>query len=242
MLDEKVRIGKAAEILGVTVQTLRNWEKAGKLCSSRSLGGQRYYMLRDIQRYMLDIEALGWAWAASAQLPEVPDEYYCGRHDRFMSRIEKMSVVLSRSSRNISNDIVSLLTLVVGEIGDNSFVHNIGNWPDVPGVFFAYDLDKSVIVLADRGRGVKETLRYVRPHLANDIDALTTAFTEIVSGRDPEKRGNGLKVVRSVAESKLIGLVFRSGLGIMSIPKKIGPMNISLAKENVRGTYVVITF
>jgi hypothetical protein len=60
MLDEKVRIGKAAEILGVTVQTLRNWEKAGKLCSSRSPGGQRYYMLCDLQRYMLDIETLGW--------------------------------------------------------------------------------------------------------------------------------------------------------------------------------------
>jgi hypothetical protein len=182
------------------------------------------------------------AWAASAQSPEIPDEYYCGRHDRFMSRLEKMSVMLLQSSRNISNDIVSLLTLVVGEIGDNSFVHNIGNWPDVPGVFFAYDLDKRLIVLADRGRGVRATLLYVRPHLTNDVDALTTAFTEIVSGRDPEKRGNGLKVVRSVAESKLIGLLFRSGLGTMSIPKKIGFMNISMAKENIRGTYAVITF
>jgi len=39
-----VKIGKAAEILGVDVQTLRAWEKSGELIPDRrSAGGVRYY-------------------------------------------------------------------------------------------------------------------------------------------------------------------------------------------------------
>lgn len=242
MADEKMRIGEAAKLLGVTVQTLRNWEKSGKLPAHRSPGGQRYYERRDLQRFMVDSQALGLAWAASEQAPEIPDEYYCERHDRFTSRLEKMSVAFLQSLGGRSQDIVSLLTLVAGEIGDNSFAHNLGNWPDVPGAFFTYDMRRRLIVLADRGRGVRATLSRVRPNLGSDMEALQVAFTEIVSGRDPEKRGNGLKVVRRVAESNTIGLVFRSGLGRVDIPKPPGPMRIKMATENIRGTYAVITF
>ncbi|MBI2551480.1 MerR family DNA-binding transcriptional regulator [Candidatus Uhrbacteria bacterium] len=239
--NKNVRIGEAAKMLGVTTQTLRNWEKSGKLRAERSPGQQRYYPIADLKMFALDLKKLGLAWAASAQPPDLPDEYYCERLDRFTSRVAKMGSELEKDSR-VSEDLASLLTLVAGEIGDNSFAHNVGNWPDVPGVFFAYDITKRIIVLADRGRGVKTTLRQVRPNLATDIDALTVAFTEIVSGRDPEKRGNGLKVVRNVAESKQIGLLFRSGIGIVHIPTSQGSMQIKMSEGNVRGTYAVISF
>ncbi|MDP3956275.1 MAG: MerR family transcriptional regulator [bacterium] len=241
-MDEEIRIGKAAEILGVTVQTMRNWEKMGKLKANRSAGGQRYYKLQDIQRFALDLEIVGWAWAASAQPPELSDEYYCERQDRFTTRLEKMSTTLLRALGDNSRDIVSLLTLVVGEIGDNSFAHNVGNWPDVLGIFYAYDIGKRQIVLADRGRGVRATLKNVRPDLSDDVAALKVAFTEIISGRSPEKRGNGLKSVRAVAESNSVGLYFRSGIGAVYIPKDPGLMHIKMVGENVRGVYAVITF
>ncbi len=51
------------------------------------------------------------------------------------------------------------------------------------------------IIIADRGRGIMETLKKVKPGLANDMDALTVVFTERISGRAPEARGNGLKFV-----------------------------------------------
>lgn len=240
MIDKNVRIGEAARMLGVTMQTLRNWEKSGKLRAQRSVGGQRYYQLMDLQHFTRDLKTLGWAWAASAQAPELSDEYHCERQDRFTSRLVKMSSVLL--TKGIPEDLVSLLTLIAGEIGDNSFVHNGGNWPDVPGIFYTYDINKRIIVLADRGRGIKATLQQVRPELAMDIDALRVAFTEIVSGRNPEKRGNGLKVVRSVAETKLIGLFFRSGIGVVTIPKDPGPMRVTITNEHVRGTYAIISF
>jgi len=244
MIEKEIRIGKAAKILGVTVQTLRNWDKAGKLRSKRSPGGQRYYDLIDLQRFQLDLEVLGWAWAASEQVPEIPKQYYCERQDRFTSRLEKMSVELLRVLGNGSRDLISLLTLATGEIGDNSFAHNIGTWPDVTGIFYAYDVDKRYIVMADRGRGVRATLSRVRPGISSDAEALRVAFTEVISGRDPEKRGNGLKVVRSIAQSNAIGLVFRSGIGMANIPKKPGDMDmdITMTDKNVRGVYAVIKF
>lgn len=239
--DRKVRIGDAAKILNVSVQTLRNWEKSGKLKPHRSDGKQRYYLLQDIERFAMDIEKLGLAWAKSALPPDLPSEYYCERQDRFTSCVARMGLALQQTE-GMSADVASLLTLVAGEIGDNSFAHNIGNWPDTPGVFYAYDPAKQVIVLADRGRGVKATLRVVRPNLANDMEALRVAFMEIVSGRNPEKRGNGLKVVRRVAETTEIGLLFRSGLGRVDIPLKPGHMRIAMADEHIRGTFAVIRF
>lgn len=242
MDNEKVRIGKAAQMLGVSIQTLRNWGKTGKLLPQRSPGGQRYYLLKDIRSFALDLEKLGWAWAASAQPPEIPAEYYCERQDRFTSRLEKMGFLFLQTG-TVKEEIASLLTTIAGEIGDNSFMHNVGNWPDVPGIFFAYDIGKRIIVLADRGQGIRKTLSRVRPHIETDIEALRIAFTEIVSGREPEKRGNGLKVVRRIIELNPIYLLFRSGIAIVKSPKdQQGSIMIAAAPENIRGVYAVIRF
>jgi transposase len=242
MARTRVRISEAAKILGVSAQTLRNWEKSGKLRPERSLGRQRYYLLEDIEKFATDIERLGLVWATSAIPPELPSEYYCERPDRFTSRIAKMGLELQRDKSNPEN-LDSLITLVAGEIGDNSFAHNVGNWPDTPGVFYAYDLKKKLIVIADRGRGVKMTLRQVRPSISTDMEALKVAFTEIISGRNPEKRGNGLKVVRSAVESQGIGLLLQSGIGVAQIAiKKPGSLRISMANQNIQGTYSVIRF
>lgn len=241
-MTKKVRIGEAAKMLNVSTQTLRNWDKSGKFRSMRSTGGQRYYDLEALKRHALDIPRLGLTWATSSMPPELPSEYFCERPDRFTSRLAKMGSELLNSHESVSEDFASLLTLMAGEIGDNSFAHNIGNWPDVQGVFFAYDVVKRMIVLADRGRGVKATLQQVYPAMATDIEALQVAFTEIISGRYPEKRGNGLKVVRRIAEKENIGLEFRSGISRLTIPVAPGSMRISMADQNVRGTFVVITF
>lgn len=241
MADKELKIGEAAEFLGVTSQTLRNWDASGKLHAHRTEGKHRYYLLEDLKHFNLDLPMIGWAWASSAQPPELPSKYYCERQDRFISRLIKMASILEHAE-GIPEDTTSLLVQIAGEIGDNSFVHNVANWEDVAGVFFAYDADKRVIVLADRGQGVRATLRRVRPSLETDAEALKVAFTEIISGRYPEKRGNGLKVVRRVAESGSIGLQYRSGLGVVLIPKQPGPMEIGTTAENIRGTYAVITF
>ena len=37
----KVRIGEAAEALGVSLATVRRWETSGKITAERTAGGQR---------------------------------------------------------------------------------------------------------------------------------------------------------------------------------------------------------
>lgn len=47
--EELLPIGEAARILGVSVETIRRWDKAGQLASSRTLGGQRRFRRSEIE-------------------------------------------------------------------------------------------------------------------------------------------------------------------------------------------------
>lgn len=70
------------------------------------------------------------------------------------------------------------------------------------------------VLLADRGQGIPRSLAAVAPYITDDQVAVETAFRETISGRAPERRGNGLKFVREVIESRLRrGLACRSATG-----------------------------
>jgi len=45
-----IRVGEAAEVLGVSVDTLRRWGTSGKLHVSRSKGGQRLVSMSEVRR------------------------------------------------------------------------------------------------------------------------------------------------------------------------------------------------
>lgn len=48
--DNSVRIGRAAEMLGVTVDTVRRWADSGRLKTTRSSGGQRLVAVEEVTR------------------------------------------------------------------------------------------------------------------------------------------------------------------------------------------------
>jgi molybdopterin-binding protein len=48
--ERPVRIGRAAEILGVSIETLRRWEADGRLRTTRTAGGQRVVDLDEVRR------------------------------------------------------------------------------------------------------------------------------------------------------------------------------------------------
>ena len=52
-MDTPIRVGEAAELLGVSVDTLRRWTASGRLRMRRSAGGQRLVALADI-RHLLE--------------------------------------------------------------------------------------------------------------------------------------------------------------------------------------------
>ena len=143
--------------------------------------------------------------------------------------------------KNVFNNILSLLVAITGEIGNNSFDHNLGNWPDMPGIFFGYDINKKEIVLADRGQGILKTLQRVVPDLNNCRDALSIAFTEVISGRSPEERGNGLKFVRKIVFKNPIDLFFQSGDCQLEIKQNID-IDIEKSKKFIKGCIAIIKF
>lgn len=50
--ERTLRIGQAAELLGVGVETLRRWQEDGQLRTIRSAGGQRLVPLEEVSRLL----------------------------------------------------------------------------------------------------------------------------------------------------------------------------------------------
>lgn len=53
-MTERYRIGEAAAILGVRVETLRRWERDGKLEVERTAGGQRRVSQAEVARLLTE--------------------------------------------------------------------------------------------------------------------------------------------------------------------------------------------
>lgn len=188
--------------------------------------------------YMKNVIQLAYDWVSRNynQLKQIPAGFYCETRDVFQSRLDSM---LPELLKIISEDKAYFLYAISGEIGNNSFDHNIGKWKDIPGLFFAYDLEHKIITLADRGQGILTTLRQVRPDLNSDVEALNMAFTKRISGRSPENRGNGLKFVNNTVSQNNFHLDFFSGNGEIEINKE---MNLKEKDETINGCFAIITF
>jgi hypothetical protein len=239
---ELITINIASQLLGVSFDTLRRWDKKGKLSSIRfGNSGHRYYDKNLLAKLMpkLDIYKLVSKWAESKIVTEPLSDFYSSDSSIFQARLSRFESELMASDK--TQDKFSLLTAIVGEIGNNSYDHNLGNWPDVPGVFFIYNIEKRQVAIADRGQGVLTTLRKVRPDLENDWDALNMAFTEIISGRAPENRGNGLKFVRKIVFDNQYDFIFKSGQAELRISKN-NNLNIEKAKIPINGCLAFIKF
>jgi hypothetical protein len=232
--ESLISIGEAASRIGVSIDTLRRWDKSGKLKAIRK-NNIRYYSEKEIGVYLNDISAIAFSWLLGNDETEIPKMFYCQDSSIFQSRLERMQ-------QELNNENVSLLTAITGGIGNNSFDHNIGNWPKVPGIFFGYDINKKEIVLADRGQGLLKTLKRVKPELNNYQDAIRVAFTEIISGRAPEERGNGLKFVRRIVSANKINLFFQSGDYCLEMLKQKEGMNINKSNNFLQECLAIIKY
>ncbi len=239
MEEKLLTITQAAELLGVSLDTLRRWDKSGKLVAIKKGGGtHRYYREKDLEIFASDLMKFASEWIQGGI--EFPGTFYCPTSSIFNARLTKMEYMLMQKPG--FEKLYSLIVLITGEIGDNSFAHNLGKWPDIAGIFFGYDLTKRIIVLADRGLGILETLRQVRPQLSNHVAAVEVAFTEFISGRAPEKRGNGLKLVREVVTDQPIDLFYTSGDAEVRMQGSDKVFRVTRGQRNVRGCLAKIEF
>jgi molybdopterin-binding protein len=101
--DTSIRIGRAAEMLGVTVDTVRRWAETGRLKTLRSSGGQRIVPIDEVTRLIAE-RRIG--------VPDRPIVAQSARN-RFagiVTRIEKDRVAAVVEIRAGPHRLVSLMT------------------------------------------------------------------------------------------------------------------------------------
>lgn len=242
MQKKLLTIGEVTNILQVSIDTLRRWDEKGILKSIRLTPmSPRKYRKEDVYNLLVKENLSGSArsWASSESPIEIPDIYYCKTRDVFQARLESLSANLGKDSKIAST--FPLIILVAGEIGNNSFDHNV-DWPDEPGVFFGCNLDRRQIALADRGQGILHTLSRVDTDLKNHDEALKVAFTEVISGRAPEARGNGLIGVRKFVTQIHLTLSFQTGNALLELKNGNPELNIQDSPFPLRGCLAIINY
>jgi molybdopterin-binding protein len=109
--DDRIRVGQAAEMLGVTVETMRRWEAEGRLHMERSGGGQRLVALGEVTRLLAERRKTG------IERPTVAGSAR-NRFPGIVTRIEKDRVAAVVEILAGPHRIVSLMTAeAVDEMG-----------------------------------------------------------------------------------------------------------------------------
>lgn len=198
----------------------------------------RYYIHIPTMNPSSKIMADALNWAASGDPKFASDALLCHTRDVFQARTDRLVDDLKKITHD--DNLAYLLVAITGEIGNNSFDHNLGNWQDVPGVYFRLEVITREIVLADRGQGIYATIKRVKPSVRDETEAVRVAFTEIISGRAPEQRGNGLKFVKKVVEENNLRLELYTG----GVKAEITISGITIQKSdlNIPGTLAYLQF
>jgi molybdopterin-binding protein len=109
--DSSIRIGRAAEMLGVTVDTIRRWADEGKIHSVRSPGGQRLIPIEDVT------DLISQRRRATTDRPIVAQSAR-NRFAGIVTRIEQDKVVAVVEILAGPHRVVSLMTAeAVDELG-----------------------------------------------------------------------------------------------------------------------------
>jgi len=158
------------------------------------------------------------------------EERFCSFRDAFSARLDSY---IRKSGRYLEGAIT-------GEIGNKTFDHNFDFSENFPrGIYFNHDAE-DLIVLADYGNGIRETLSRVVTTLASDVDAIETAFTKVVSGSAPEQRGNGLKFVLSGMLDNRWTMYFHSGHACCRVAD--GVVKYESSPSSISGCLAILDF
>lgn len=107
----RIRVGQAAEMLGITVETLRRWEAEGRLRVERSAGGQRLVPVSEVTRLLAERRQSGVDRPIVAQSAR-------NRFEGIVTRIEQDRVAAVVEVLAGPHRIVSLMTSeAVDELG-----------------------------------------------------------------------------------------------------------------------------
>lgn len=152
----------------------------------------------------------------------VQELLHCRYRDEFNARLEYFISMFRNFG--LKSDDAYRATALVGELGNNVFDHNLGNWPtNISGCIIAaqhYPTFKKIeIAVGDPGVGFYGSLKVAFPNLTNDIQAIKKGLAGY-TGRIDEERGNGLRLIQKWTIQNFSGKVMiHSGNGLVIVDK-----------------------
>lgn len=158
---------------------------------------------------------------AETEDPNIQPISFCPTKDIFSARLDKFRLIYK--GFGLDNTQFQFLTAIVGELGNNVFDHNLGNWPfSLTGAIilgsFRKDENRVEVVVADPGIGFKQSLKDKNPGIGDQTEAIKLALEKGVSGRIEETRGNGLRYVQEWTICNLNGnLKIQSYDGLVNV-------------------------
>ena len=106
-MDRSIRVGEAAELLGVSVDTLRRWTASGRLRVRRSAGDQRLVALSDIHRLQTELR--------QKRARPIVAQSARNRFPGVVTRVEKDRVAAVVEVQAGAHRLVSLMTAEAAE-------------------------------------------------------------------------------------------------------------------------------
>ena len=89
-------------MLGVSIMTLRRWDKAGRLLSIRQKPkGHRYYRKEDIDVFLSNLFQLASDWVVAGK--KFPEEFYCQNSAIFQARLADMANIMMQNQATKDN-------------------------------------------------------------------------------------------------------------------------------------------
>lgn len=128
-------------------------------------------------------------YSLTGQIPKGIDHaYYSANQSESVARLSHFFKICRE--QGIKDDIdTSLIISSLSELTNNCFDHNLGYWIDTPGCCVSWSNENHVLTfcVADRGRGIVETLKPVSSAGQTAQSILQTAFEKVITGRAQEK-------------------------------------------------------
>jgi len=171
--------------------------------------------------YIEEGESLRVNYGGEKENMNLHEMIHCRTKDELEGRLHRFIRIFENFGMD-SND-ARTMTAIVGELGNNVFDHNLGNWPtDSTGCIilaqrYGGNVNRIQVVIADFGSGFLASLKPAYPELKSDVDAIRKGLAGF-TGRLGEKRGNGLKTIQAWTIDKFRGtLSIHSGSGMANV-------------------------
>jgi molybdopterin-binding protein len=87
-MEDSYRIGEAAQVLGVRVETLRRWEREGRVRATRTSGNQRRIPAREVSRLLATKPRPQQTIAAQSARNRFPGVVTSVKRDRLVAVVE----------------------------------------------------------------------------------------------------------------------------------------------------------